>query len=125
MTASLHVCIFLWNGCVTERKYSCPLKQEVPSTSVFQTLSKSAILECHHAGQTSVRKPKTKAPGAGMRRIIRYPLTVITKARRLRRSPNGRLPPAVNTCMHALNFRPFLWFSQDAFHKGFDLRGAP
>lgn len=52
--------------------YTCPPQQEVSSTSVFQTLGKFANLECHHMCQTSVRKPRTQAPRAGMRSASRY-----------------------------------------------------
>lgn len=74
---SLVDCTFasFWKGCVTERKYTCPVKQQVPSSTVFQTLSEFANLERHHTSQTSVRKPRTKVPGTGMQTVIRYPLS--------------------------------------------------
>lgn len=91
--SGLHVCIFLWKGCVTERKYTCPVKQQVPSSTVFQTLSEFANLQRHHISQTSVRKPRSKAPRTGMQSAIRYAL--------LPRQPGF-------TSFPAADFRPLL-----------------
>lgn len=71
-------------------------------------------LECHHISQTSVRNPRTEAPGAGTLSVIRYPLSP--------RQPGFASRPCADFRQLRLctSKQPpsFPGFSQDSFHTG-------
>lgn len=122
-TARLLFCIFGWNGCVTERKEPCPLKQEVPSSSVLQTLSnrQTSRVTMNVKHQDTNQGPDHPAQEGRV-------LAVIHKQLSPRQPGSARLPTA-GFRLRALRTRKqppsSPGFPQDAFHTGFDLRAAP